>query len=114
MCAEVDCGWVPYFKEQIDNNFQRLRGISDFAIRDLPSAYVDRHVYFTYITDRFGLSSLHELQVDRVMWSSDYPHISSDWPRSRETASAALTGTSAEDRERILAGNACLLYGLGE
>ena len=22
--AEVDCGWVPYVKEQIDNNYQRL------------------------------------------------------------------------------------------
>ena len=22
--AEVDCGWVPYFKEQIDNNYRRL------------------------------------------------------------------------------------------
>ena len=24
VAAEVDCGWLPYVKEQIDNNFQRL------------------------------------------------------------------------------------------
>jgi predicted TIM-barrel fold metal-dependent hydrolase len=35
--AEVDFGWVPYFKEQIDNNYQRLRGASDFTISGRPS-----------------------------------------------------------------------------
>ena len=30
--AEVDCGWVPYVKEQIDNNYQRLDPVSRFPI----------------------------------------------------------------------------------
>ena len=46
--AEVDCGWVPYFKEQIDNNYRRLDAISDFHITALPSEYVERHLHFTY------------------------------------------------------------------
>src|SRR4029079_13302046 len=52
--AEVDCGWVPYYKEQIDNNYQRLLATSDFTIKELPSVYVERNVHFTFLTDPFG------------------------------------------------------------
>ena len=31
--AEVDCGWVPYVKEQIDNNYLRLDPVSRFGLR---------------------------------------------------------------------------------
>ncbi len=55
--AEVDCGWVPYFKEQIDNNYRRLDAISDFRITARPSEYVDRHLHFTYLTDPFGIAN---------------------------------------------------------
>ena len=80
--AEVDCGWVPYFKEQIDNNYRRLDAISDFRITALPSEYVERHLHFTYLTDPFGIANRHAVGVERILWSSDYPHISSDWPHS--------------------------------
>ena len=31
--AEVDFGWVPYVKEQIDNNYQRLDPVSRFGLQ---------------------------------------------------------------------------------
>ena len=40
--AEVDCGWVPYVKEQIDNNFHRLDPVSQFGLPRLPSEYIAR------------------------------------------------------------------------
>ncbi len=94
--AEVDCGWVPYFKEQIDNNYRRLAPVSDFAIVDLPSEYVEGHVHFTYLTDTFGIEHRHEVGVERILWSSDYPHISSDWPHSWKT----IETTFAERADR--------------
>ena len=42
------------YKEQIDNNYQRLLASSDFTIEELPSVYVERNVHFTFITDPFG------------------------------------------------------------
>ena len=55
--AEVDAGWVPYVKEQMDN--RALRRHPGAALRDmeLPSAIIDRHFSYTYITDR---RSTHE------------------------------------------------------
>jgi predicted TIM-barrel fold metal-dependent hydrolase len=109
--AEVDCGWVPYFKEQIDNNYKRLEPTSDFVIRELPSVYVDRNVHFTFITDAFGIRSRHDVGVDNMLWSSDYPHISADWPYSWRSIQAAMSGVPHDEREKLLAGNAARVYG---
>jgi predicted TIM-barrel fold metal-dependent hydrolase len=111
--AEVDCGWVPYFKEQIDNNYARLAPLSDFRIKEFPSTYVERHVHFTYMTDRFGIENRHAVGVDRILWSSDYPHISSDWPHSWQTIDATFAGVPDAEQDAILAGNAKRLYGFG-
>jgi predicted TIM-barrel fold metal-dependent hydrolase len=111
--AEVDCGWVPYFKEQIDNNYQRLAPTSDFVIRELPSVYVERNVHFTFITDTFGVRNRYDVGVDNMLWSSDYPHISADWPYSWRSIQAAMSGVPHVEREKVLAGNAMRLYGFG-
>ena len=78
--AEVDFGWVPYVKEQIDNNYQRLDPVSRFGLQRLPSEYIERHFHFGYMTDTFGLRSREYVGAERILWSSDYPHISADWP----------------------------------
>ena len=111
--AEVDCGWVPYFKEQIDNNYRRLAPISDFRITALPSEYVERHVHYTYLTDPFGITNRSNIGVERILWSSDYPHISSDWPHSWESIEKTFEGVAADERDAILAGTAQRLYGFG-
>jgi uncharacterized protein len=111
--AEVDCGWVPYFKEQIDNNYKRLDAVSNFTIDELPSAYVERNVHFTFITDAFGVRNRHDVGVDNMLWSSDYPHISADWPYSWRSIQAAMSGVPHEERTQLLAGNAMRLYSFG-
>ena len=111
--AEVDVGWVPYYKEQIDNNFRRLAPAGDYQIAKLPSEYVERHVHFTYMTDTFGIQQRHEIGVERILWSSDYPHISADWPYSWRTIQASMAGVPREERDLMLAGNAQRLYGFG-
>jgi predicted TIM-barrel fold metal-dependent hydrolase len=101
---------VPYFKEQIDNNYRRLAPVSEFTITELPSTYVERHVHFTYMTDGFGIANRDAIGVERVLWSSDYPHISSDWPRSRAVINDTFAGVATDERDAILAGNAQRLY----
>jgi len=109
--AEVDCGWVPYVKEQIDNNYLRLALASGYDLALLPSEYIERHFHFGYITDTFGIDNRHRIGVERVLWSSDYPHISADWPNSWRTIEATFSGVPRAERDLILAGNAVRLYG---
>ena len=109
--AEVDFGWVPYVKEQIDNNYHRLEPVSRFGLRKLPSEYIAEHFHFGYMTDSFGLRVRDDVGVERILWSNDYPHISADWPYSWRTIQASMSGISSHEKHLILAGNASRLYG---
>ena len=112
--AEVDVGWVPYYKEQIDNNYRRLAPANGYALPRLPSEYVEQHVHFTYMTDSFGLQNRYEIGIENILWSSDYPHISADWPYSWRTIQASVAGVPRDERDLMLAGNAQRLYKFGK
>lgn len=111
--AETDFGWVPYVKEQIDNNYLRLDPVSRFGLQMLPSEYIGRHFHFGYMTDTFGLRNLVDVGAERVLWSSDYPHISADWPHSWKVIQSSMSGIPSSDRHAVLAGNSMRLYGFG-
>jgi predicted TIM-barrel fold metal-dependent hydrolase len=108
--AEVDCGWVPYVKEQIDNNYHRLDPVSRFGLRKPPSEYIAEHFHYGYMTDSVGLRMRDDIGVERILWSNDYPHISADWPYSWRTIQASMSGVSPEEKHLILAGNSARLY----
>jgi predicted TIM-barrel fold metal-dependent hydrolase len=109
--AEVDCGWVPYFKEQIDDGYLRYRFRYD--IPNFPSHYVRQNAYFTYVTDGYGIDNRDRIGVDRIMWSSDYPHGNSNYPDAWSPVKASMSGVSDSDRTAILSGNAIDLYQFG-
>jgi predicted TIM-barrel fold metal-dependent hydrolase len=109
--AETDFGWLPYVKEQIDNNYQRLDPVSRFGLQMLPSEYMERHFHFGFMTDTFGIQHRSYVGADRILWSNDYPHLSADWPNSWRTIQAAFSGVPTEERHKILAGNAQRLFG---
>ncbi|HLY83551.1 MAG TPA: amidohydrolase family protein [Acidimicrobiales bacterium] len=109
--AEVDCGWVPYIKEQMDDGFQRYR--FRFNLRHLPSEYIEQHAHFTYVSDTYGIDNRYRIGVDRILWSSDYPHGNSNYPDAWSPLQASLAGVPHAERALIMAGNAIRLYGFG-
>jgi len=111
--AEVDFGWLPYVKEQIDNNYRRLDPLSQFGLQMLPSEYIENHFHFGFMTDTFGIQHRDYVGSERILWSNDYPHISADWPNSWRTIQAAFSGVPTAERHLILAGNAQRLFGFG-
>jgi predicted TIM-barrel fold metal-dependent hydrolase len=110
--AEIDCGWIPYFKEQVDNRYMRLERSERTPLSGLPSAYVARHFWFTYITDAYAIRNRDLIGVERMLWSSDFPHVGADWPNSWRTVQASFAGVPTAERDLVIAGNAVRLYGL--
>jgi uncharacterized protein len=110
--AEVDCGWVPYFKEQLDDGYQRYRHRLDLQL--LPSEYVERHVHFGFVSDTYGIDNRHRIGVERMLWSSDYPHGNSNWPNIWPPVQAAMTRVPNDERQLMLVGNSSRLYGFGK
>ena len=109
--SEVDCGWVPYFMEQLDLQYDRKRyfhGLMD--LKERPSWYVKRNFWYTFIIDRFGVQLRHEMGVDKLMWSNDYPHVILQWPHSWDMINERFAGVPEDEKQAILAGNAASLY----
>lgn len=112
--AEVDAGWIPYFEDQADDNFLRhsKADLKGHGLSMLPSEYMRKHFFASFITDYVAIANRHRIGLHRLLWSNDYPHITSDWPESWKTVNAAFANVDAADRHAILAGNAINLFNL--
>ncbi len=113
---EVDCGWLPYFSFTADDNFLRhaKSSLRDHKLTRLPSEYMREHFPAAFITDPYAIINRHLVGVERMMWSNDYPHITSDWPYSWKTINAAFADVPVDEREAILAGNAERIFKFSE
>jgi predicted TIM-barrel fold metal-dependent hydrolase len=69
-------------------------------------------MYLTFVDDPRGLEYRHALGVDRIMWSTDFPHPATSWPNSQGIVEKNFEGIPAEERDLIVAGNAARVYGL--
>ena len=110
--VEAYIGWLPFVAEYVDHAYRVHRYWNALGLDELPSFYLRRQVYATFIDDPVGLRERHALGVDNLLWSSDYPHGESTFPRSREHVAAAFAGIPAEERRKIVCDNARRLYRL--
>ena len=113
MFAETDAGWLPCWKEQAFNRWRRqspsLRAAA--GLTEPPTTFLER-CSFTYISDSFAVRNRHEVGVDNMMWSTDYPHHGNDWPYSRRVIDETMAGLSRAEKYQIVAGNAARVFGL--
>jgi predicted TIM-barrel fold metal-dependent hydrolase len=112
--VEVDAGWLPYFKQQVGDRYERLGLVATGSLDRHPVAYIEDHFYFTIITDTIAIENRHTIGVDRLMWSSDYPHMGADWPHSWRSINHDFASVPKEERDLMLVGNAQRLYKFGE
>jgi predicted TIM-barrel fold metal-dependent hydrolase len=115
--AENNVGWLPYFYEQIDheysiNRFWAERQLGLPKLKRLPSEYLKEHAHWGFFEDPIGVKLRHEVGVDRMMWSTDFPHVVTRWPKSLETLYAQMAGVSPEERRQMAAGNAISFFHL--
>lgn len=113
--AENDAGWAAYFIQRMDYLFhKRVNYMRSSPIRDkglLPSDYFKRNAYLTFMDDRSGIFIRELIGVERLMWSSDYPHNDSTWPDSQQVIASLFKGVPESHKRKILAENAARLYG---
>src|SRR6266705_1829142 len=109
--AENNCGWLPYYLQRMDRTFVRGRYAAGFKIQLKPSEYFRRQMHCTYIDDYVGVANRHFVGVDRMMWSSDYPHQASSWPHSQDVVGRDFKDASPDDQVLIMRGSGARLYG---
>jgi predicted TIM-barrel fold metal-dependent hydrolase len=105
--AETQIGWIPEFKEDADENWRRHRYWSGTDVwAHEPSWYVDHHFHWGFQVDRFGLEVRRHIGVDRIQWSTDFPHVQCDWPNSRQIVEDQFRDIPDDERRKIVCENA--------
>jgi predicted TIM-barrel fold metal-dependent hydrolase len=110
--VECGIGWIPYFLERMDQTFNKHRFWTKSVITEKPSTYWYRQGYATFIQDLAGVAERHRAGLKNIMWSTDYPHSDSTWPKSREVLVEHFKGVPDDERRMIAGGNCAALYGL--
>jgi predicted TIM-barrel fold metal-dependent hydrolase len=111
--AECGVGWIPHFLEHMDDLWWRNRVWTESRLKMVPSHYFARNFMCTFIREPFAVLNRHSIGVDTMMWSNDYPHHKNDWPYSRRIIDGSFLNVPADEKQKMICGNALRLYRLG-
>ena len=109
--VETEVSWLPYVISQWDRYL--LKGNKHAGQMTMPpSAYFNRQVYATFFNDPPIRILFNEWGTDNCMWSNDFPHKNSTWPKSREVIARDLGRLPDASRAKLLQENVVRLYDL--
>ncbi|TML07692.1 MAG: amidohydrolase [Actinobacteria bacterium] len=112
--VENDVGWAGNIVERMDyvDVKGRFRNLNVGHLNALaPSHYWHNNISYTFMRDRAGILCREIIGVDRMMWSSDFPHGDSTWPDSLTVIDDTMSDIPMADAKMILHDNAARLYG---
>ncbi len=113
--VEMELSWVPHFLDRLDYTYtQRIQPERWHRFKEdmLPSDYFHRNVFLGFQEDSLGIQMRDIIGVDQLMWGSDYPHVESTFPRTREILEEILADCTEEEKAKIASGNAARVYRL--
>jgi uncharacterized protein len=118
--AEAGLAWVPSMIQGLDIWYQRTRdgrrltGDGPVSLPKMPpSEYFHRQIWISFVDDPLGVKMVGSvLDVDKIMFGSDYPHPASTWPDSQQVLKKGKESLSADDWQKVFRDNARALFAL--
>jgi predicted TIM-barrel fold metal-dependent hydrolase len=117
VAAEVNFGWLPFWAQTMEQNFDIRSAFVDedtigSALR--PTEHLGRNLFVTVLDDYVGFDLIEKYPylADCAMYSSDYPHSVTLWPNTREHLAKLSKGVDPVAMEKVTAGNAARVYGV--
>jgi hypothetical protein len=110
---EAGCGWVPFFVQRLDEEWEKRGHIEAKLLTKSPTQYIrESQVYFSCEADEPLLpQALAYVPPDRIMYASDFPHWDHSYPKSvKELADRG--DISDAQKASVLSGTARRLYAL--
>jgi predicted TIM-barrel fold metal-dependent hydrolase len=108
--AESGVGWMAWLAEYMDRTWEKQRYWTDSKLDELPSFYMERNVYGSFINDRIGILNRDQPGGRNIMWSSDYPHSETTFPHSRDVIARDFAGIPGAEVSEIVCERARLVY----
>lgn len=110
--VENHTDWLPVWMNRLDGSIRRAPATFPTKLTMTPLEYFHRQVYVTYINETDAVGKRELIGLDNLMWSSDYPHSASTWPKSQDIVARDFDGLPEEHRRKIVRANALRLFDL--
>jgi predicted TIM-barrel fold metal-dependent hydrolase len=110
--AETNASWLPIGLQQMDENYKLYQHTYERKLAMLPSEYMRKHVYLSFIQDLAVTRMWDLVPVDNLMWGSDHPHSVTSFPNSQQWLANAFKGTPDAVRRSILLETPARYFGL--
>ena len=110
--VEGGIGWIAAVTRLMDHWWEDHHHWLEPKLDEPPSFYARRQFHHTFEDDKAGLMHLPMLNVNGLMWGSDYPHTEGTFPHSREQIAKDFADLPADVKLKIIRDNAARLYGI--
>jgi predicted TIM-barrel fold metal-dependent hydrolase len=102
--------WVPGYIRYLDS---RMGHHYDFpGMKELPSTYFKRQMAVTFVHEPEGVELRHEIGIDNVLWSTDFPHPVCNWPDAGAKIMKQFEGVPDDEVHAITWANGARMYGI--
>jgi predicted TIM-barrel fold metal-dependent hydrolase len=109
---EGGINWVPSAIQDAQHIAASFRHMQDTPILLDPQEYWDKHFYASFMVDPLGLSMVDRIGVDKVMWSTDFPHNESTYGYSNTSLKSVVDAVGPEAAKLIASDNAKAYLGV--
>jgi predicted TIM-barrel fold metal-dependent hydrolase len=109
---EGGIAWVPSALQDAEHLLASYQHMFDHNLEHDIRYYWDNHMSASFMVDPLGLRLIDQIGVDKVMWSSDYPHNESTFGYSEKSLAAVVQAVGPESAAQIVSGNVQRFLGL--
>lgn len=109
---ECGVGWVPYWMERMDEEWEKRGGVEAPLCTSKPSEYITHGNWFFATEPEEGMLPyvIERIGEDKILFASDYPHWDGLFPHAVSTI-RDRKDLSQSAKNKILGGNAERFYG---
>jgi predicted TIM-barrel fold metal-dependent hydrolase len=111
---EGGINWVPAALQDAEHLYASLQHMADHPVDHDVDHYWRTHMWASFMVDPLGLDLIDRIGVDRVMWSSDYPHNESTWGYSEASLASVVDAVGPDDAVKIVSTNVQTYLGIGD
>ena len=102
--------WLPGFIRFLDSRMEHHYEFPGMKL--LPSEYFKRQMAATFVYEPEAVELRHELGVDNVLWSTDFPHPCCNWPNAADKVDTLFAGVPEDEVHKMTWANGARMYGI--
>ena len=102
--------WLPGYIRFLDS---RMHHHYEFpGVKELPSTYFRNQMAVTFVHEPEGVEQRHEIGLNNVLWSTDFPHPVCNWPNAGKKIEKQFEGVPEDEVRAITWENGARMYGI--